>query len=413
MSRIWFSPTPYFTPTPIHPLLIATLFLAFGIGRQAWAGSCFLVDTLGLVAATITALYLKKINPLVFFASFALGALLYKKQITEHEQFFLLLPQKPITAIVTVTNAEPIPDNTHTHQLLTVQLEKIFFTKNSDLQNTSREPQKSLHLNLQLPIGQNKQNQSTDTWQKVDAQVQIYLTRTASLIPGDKIAIMGLKMKKTNNADFDFYLAKEGIAASCYLPKLAYAHLYRPRYSWRRFLWHIRMDLITRIQEKLSRKTFALFSSIFLGNRQIVKKEMNLIKDYYKTWGISHHLARAGLHLIIFIAIWGLLLNILPLPFIGKQLLLIALCIIYLLLSWTSTPFIRAFFTFCIYKLCVVSKTSSNTIHTLTIVTFCMLLFNPALLFFLDFQLSFGITGALAWFNIVTHIQNRPLLQKY
>ncbi len=246
-------------------------------------------------------------------------------------------------------------------------------------------------------------------WEKTDTQVQIYLTRPTYVLPGDTIAITGITLKKPNNGDFDFYLIKESIATSVCMPKLPCILLSRPHFCITRALWDLKTNLLYRIKDKLSRTTFALFSSIFLGNRQIVKKEMNTIKDYYKTWGISHHLARGGLHLVIFIAIWGLLLNLTPIPFILKQLLLILICTIYLLLSWTSISFMRAFFTFFVYKLCTLSKVSPNTLHALTIVTFCLLFLNPVQLFFLDFQLSFGITGALAWFNLVMHAQNSVL----
>jgi hypothetical protein len=51
----------------------------------------------------------------------------------------------------------------------------------------------------------------------------------------------------------------------------------------------------------MNTNTFALFSSLFLGNRTAIKQDLEEQKPLFKVWGISHFLARSGLHLLIFI----------------------------------------------------------------------------------------------------------------
>ncbi len=371
----------YFTFIPTHPLLLATLFLIAGISWQSWLQhSWFVAGVVVLTLTTTLSLCTQKTRYLLFFATFTLGGLVYQKQIADHDVFFHSISSQKTTCIATIIAEESDIFNPRIKQTLLVRLEKIY---------------------TDIPTPGN--------WRRVNTRLQLQLARQADVHTGDTIAITEIPIKKTSHDSFNFYLIKEGIATAVFLPKLPYILIARPRFSIRRIVWNLKTDMLYRIKEKLSPKTFALFSSIFLGNRHIVKKEMDTIKEYYKTWGISHHLARAGLHLIIFITLWGLLLNLAPLPLLYKQLGLLIICTIYLFLSWTSIPFIRAFFTLVLYKLCTISKVSTNTVHALTIVTFFTLLTNPAQLFFLDFQLSFGITGALAWFNLILQTQKRVL----
>ncbi len=373
----------YFTFVPMHPLLIATLFLILGIGWQSWLQhSWFIIGTVILMLITALSLYTQKTRYLFFFTTFVLGGLLYTKQHTDHNKIFLSFANKPLACIATVISEEKRSDNSRIKQMLIIQIEKIY-----------------------------PHTPKPGHWYTANAYIQMYLAQPTNAVPGDTLAITGISIKKAPNESFERYLIKEGFAASICLPQLHAILLSRPQLNIRRTLWALKTDLLYRIKEKLSSKTFALFSSIFLGNKQMVKKEMNTIKDYYKTWGISHHLARSGLHLVIFIALWGLLLNLLALPFMLKQLTLLFICFLYFLLSWTSISFMRAFFTFILYKTCTFSKISSNTVHILSIVTFITLICNPSQLFFLDFQLSFGLTGALAWFNLILQTQKRVLGQ--
>ena len=144
---------------------------------------------------------------------------------------------------------------------------------------------------------------------------------------------------------------------------------------------------------------FLFFSSLFLGNRSYVKNMMETIDEQFKQWGIYHLLARSGMHLALFIFMWQMIFRFIPLPFILKQGLMLLLCFLYGIFSWTSAPFLRSLALFALNKMCLLTKNPYHLLHYLTLTCLCFLLSCPLYLFFLDFQLSFGLTFALAWLN--------------
>jgi competence protein ComEC len=164
------------------------------------------------------------------------------------------------------------------------------------------------------------------------------------------------------------------------------------------------------LKKAMNETTFTLFASIFLGYKQLSKQITDITKNHFMTWGVTHYLARSGLHMIIFIFIWQFILAFLPLPWFFKELILILVGLTYGLLSWSSISFIRAFLTFLLYKWCNLLSKQINVLHLLATVCLIVLLANPIQLFFLDFQLSFGLTFALACFN---QIQTDHKHQRY
>lgn len=229
--------------------------------------------------------------------------------------------------------------------------------------------------------------------------VQIYCIRKPMFHVGDTVHFNNITFKPSKNDSFNEFLMKEAIAASTFCTHLNYKIVKRPAWSLRRFIFNQRAHLNQKLKNKLSKKTYTLFVSLFLGNRSACKKESDNTAQQCKQWGMSHYLARSGLHLIIFILIWQLIMRLIPLSFFTKQLIILLLGIVYLSLSWTSISFIRAFMTFMLYKACVFLHVSSHFLYLLTLVCFLILIYNPIQLFFLDFQLSFALTFALAWFS--------------
>jgi len=215
---------------------------------------------------------------------------------------------------------------------------------------------------------------------------------------GDTISVTGLTFKQPPK-DLGQYLLKEGIMATVFMTKLDYTILERPQRSFARWLFYTRENLINALEKKLSPRTFQLFASIFLGNKQSPKWLIEKTKEHFNTWGVTHYLARSGLHMVIFVFIWQLLLRFLPAHWIAKELILLIASFLYCTLSWASVSFNRAFLTFLFHKACMLFSLQTNFLHLLTLVCLTILLHNPMQLFFLDFQLSFGLTCALAVFT--------------
>ena len=248
------------------------------------------------------------------------------------------------------------------------------------------------------------QIQKQDTWHQCGETIALYIKDKPNLLVGDIIEISNVAFKQSSNSSFNTYLAKEKISATLFLENLEYTLIERPDFSFSRSLFYFKESLFATLRSKINHETFQLFSSIFLGNRTAVKKQMDTTKEPFKIWGTSHYLARSGLHLVIFVIIWHFILSLLPLSYILKQLFLIMLILAYALLSWSSVSFERALLMVLIYKWCLLARSPSHYVHLVVLVTALVLCINPLQFFFLDFQLSFGLTFALAWFN---HIEAR------
>ena len=235
--------------------------------------------------------------------------------------------------------------------------------------------------------------------QLVGKNILIYTSKNGDFHVDDEILLNNIKLKKPKTKSIALYLQKENAIGTLVYDLANVELMHRPILSIERWIHSKKTTIFGSLKNKMNRATFTFFSSLFLGNRKINKYENEKLKESCKYWGISHYLARSGLHLVVFIMVWEFLLRFIPIAFIVKQLLLILLTIIYFLLSWNSISFFRAFLTFICYKTLLLTNVPSHTLHTIIFVCWLILLWNPFQLLFLDFQLSFGVTFLLAWIN--------------
>ena len=362
----------FIIPLNCGSLILYTAVLAAGITAGALGFNLSLqAFCVWLIFVGVTAFAAKTPTKLLFcFGFFLTGAFAYKLQTENHQQLSKLMNNNHFAIIGTITSIES-QQSQRAKQCITIETTNV------------------------------RINNYASVWLPLAKTVQIYTNKYAHFAVGDLVQINDIFIKATKNNDYEQYLCKENIDASLFLSSIDYAVMQRPSYSFQRTLAQTKKRILNTSKKSLSPETFALFSSIFLGNKNAAKKEMQTTKDLYKIWGISHYLARSGLHMVIVVIIWDMILNLAPLSFLLKQILMLMLGFMYCLCSWSSISFLRAFVMFFLYKICVISKLPINTLQLLSIVTFLVLLFNPMQLFFLDFQLSFGLTYALAWF---THI---------
>lgn len=238
--------------------------------------------------------------------------------------------------------------------------------------------------------------QCTGLTHKEDKHIQIYTNSYKNIQIDNKLKIKDLFFKSLNNYFYMNYLIKENIAASLFESKLSSEFISRKAFSFSRWLHKVKNYIFIEIKSKTKPESFALFSSIFLGNtKNCDQKAMNEYRDLFQLWGLSHYLARAGLHMLIIIFLWSTLTSILRINFHLQQSILLTLIIIYYFLSWASIPFLRSLSMFILYKVCVLLNLQINSLHLLNIACFLMLALSPFQLFSLDFQLSFGLTYAL------------------
>jgi len=365
-----------FLPLFLHPIFILVLCLICGIAVQ-FALSAHIA--LALVPILIgIAIYFAPWNFLAWrtvllcaLAGFSLGAFRLHNQTTQHKQAIEILCNKPIDCMGYIT----------------------------DIQIAHSWNQKS---RITVALTQYREASSTPPlWTPIDASIFIYTRKAPTgYAVGDTVRLENTIFKHTNsNPAFNNYLLKEGITATAFLQHATFFVVAHPNWNVYAWIHQQKTSLIDRLRKRFSSGTLALFTSLFLGNRTEEKKEQEVIAQQSKNWGTSHHLARSGLHLVIFIYLLHSLLRFLPISLFAKEILMLLLCVTYHLFSWSSVSFMRAFITFLFYKMCTLLKFPSHVLHVLTLACGLILFVNPMQLFFLDFQLSFGLTFTLAWFN--------------
>ncbi len=238
---------------------------------------------------------------------------------------------------------------------------------------------------------------------KTSFDILCYLKEASYLEIDDKIHLKNItlsapqKKNISGNQDFQDYLLKEKIAGTYFSQKLSYQLLHRPKFSIKRWLYKKKDSLLESMKEKLSWPALSLYSCIFLGNKKQSLSYLQSSRHLFSYWGISHYLARSGIHLILLILIWKILLGLFPIPFYLKHILLLMFCSTYAALSWSSISFTRAILIFLAYEIGKLLNRQSTLLHLLSLTCFMILLFNPLQLFFLDFQLSFALTFALSY----------------
>lgn len=197
---------------------------------------------------------------------------------------------------------------------------------------------------------------------------------------------------------------RNNIVATAFCTKLHYHLIKRPLYSVQRSVHMLRNNTLTKIRNKMTSATHNLFSSIFLG---VPLPQSNLLRTHFIYWGIVHYLARSGLHLVLFLLMWRMIMQTLPIPWLMRHIAMTFFILLYLLLSWTSVSFNRACSLFFLSQICNILSVRIHQGYLLALTTFLILTYNPSHIFFLDFQLSFGLTAALAITSAIRRYKTR------
>ncbi|MGA9530928.1 MAG: ComEC/Rec2 family competence protein [Candidatus Babeliales bacterium] len=245
--------------------------------------------------------------------------------------------------------------------------------------------------------------QATNTKQKsihtIAMHFFIYTHEKPKLRIHDIFLLKNVSIKHPKSeSSFYRYLQREGCIGSFFCSRLNFTMIKRPYFSLKRFIYEYKAYIFEQLHKKTPAETFILFSSLFLGKKVGSLQKRSFLHYHFAQWGLAHYLARSGLHLSLLSFLFLFPLRLLPLRYSFKQIALILLISLYQFLTWTSLSSLRAFITFIYLMLYNAMQHSIHFAHTIVMLTFLLLLSNPFLLFFLDFQLSFGITYALAWF---------------
>jgi ComEC/Rec2-related protein len=364
-------------PLNIHPLFFLTLSFMLGIVLQAVSPmACWLWLVGSGMILYLAHIFFKQISmpfwrTSLYCISAAGGSWLYLHQLTQYQiaQQHLMEHAGPLT--VTIQTIEHIPDLYHAYRV-----------------TAAIQPKSSKHT-------------------LHGYGVMVYTHTLANLEVGDTITLPPATFKAPTNEACARYYVRQNILAGLFCDTIVYTDHTRPYFHPWRWFDHLRAQLWTEFKNHLSKPTYTLCASLFGGSKDLYQDQIRTIRSHFKKWGLSHYLARSGIHLVMVTWLWIMLLRLIPCKLLIKQILLIFLVLFYALLTWPSVSFMRAF------GMALISQTSgllykdSLSLHTLSLVTLVMLLINPSHLFFLDFQLSFGCSYALIWLSHLNHQHHR------
>jgi hypothetical protein len=151
-----------------------------------------------------------------------------------------------------------------------------------------------------------------------------------------------------------------------------------------------------KIKKNFSEKYEAIYNCIFMGKTDSTNEYYS---SDFRNWGISHYLARSGLHtniIVNLIVMFSLLIfDSSIISFIFSSILLF----FFTLISFSSIPFYRSIITFYIFVFCKILKINTSLLKIFSCCTILFIFYNPFYIFELGFQLSFFTTGILASIN--------------
>lgn len=212
---------------------------------------------------------------------------------------------------------------------------------------------------------------------------------------GDTIALYDIYFTAPEPGSCCNYLKKEAILATARAPaQQKFIVFAQPKTIFSRIALK-RQELIKSVTNKLSERTFSLVGPIFFGHKLEPCQQIDTLREQFQWWGISHYLARSGLHLVMFMLIIQFLANYAPVSLFLKQWLTMLFMGVYIIFSFSSISFIRSIVMIFAYFLCSFGRVQYHALHTIALAGSIILFHNPYQLFSLDFQLSFALTTAL------------------
>ena len=222
----------------------------------------------------------------------------------------------------------------------------------------------------------------------------LYADSLTALYPGERIRCRGSVRPFRGGAEsYRRLMARRGFAGTLWLSERTLIERLPGRSS------ALHLHAVERMQRIGMRDDAgAVCRAMVTGDRSGITQELRTV---YSRSGLSHLLAVSGLHTGIVFALVNLLLWWLPLLRRGHLLrnLLAAACIwIYVAAAGFPPSAVRAAVMFTMLQSALASASEYNGLNALAAAAFGMLLWNPAWLGDISFQLSFAAVAAiLAW----------------
>lgn len=211
--------------------------------------------------------------------------------------------------------------------------------------------------------------------------------------------------KNPNQFDYSNYLDKKNIYAQLYIQRSDIAISTQIEKD----IWYYAARIRTKIIQNLEKNGFNktemnVALALILGQQQDISPE--IIKDYQYA-GVTHILSVSGLHVGYILIFITYILKPIPNTQKGSLIKLITIIVslfAFAVISGFSPSVLRSVVMFSFVALGIHLRRSVNIYHTLLVSIFFLLLFEPAFIFDVGFQLSYLALFFIIWLQ--------PILKK-
>ena len=220
----------------------------------------------------------------------------------------------------------------------------------------------------------------------------------------DDLVLISSKIKKIyaplnpHQFDYSMYMKSLGIYNQVYSSYQSFLNQSKGKPTLRGQASKIRNQLIKKLNNSaLTPNEIEIVKALILGQKKDINKQ--LYSDYAAA-GAIHVLAVSGLHVGI---IYFILITLLrPLKRLFKHELIISIIIVislwgFAFLTGLSPSVIRAVTMFSFFAFAKAINRETNTINTLFLSYFTLLIINPLWLFHIGFQLSYLAVLSILW----------------
>lgn len=203
------------------------------------------------------------------------------------------------------------------------------------------------------------------------------------------------------------YLRDLGIYHQIYLNAQPYFMPKNPSVTIYGLAGSFRNTIISKLREaNFGKEELPIIQALLLGQRNDIS---TATYNSYKNAGAVHILALSGLHIGIILVLLQFLLGPMDRMPHGKTLKLVVIVVllwIFALMAGLSASIVRSVTMFSFVAYAMYLNRPANTFNILALsMFFILLLFDPALLFQVGFQMSYAAVFAIVWIY--------PLLQKF
>jgi len=166
-----------------------------------------------------------------------------------------------------------------------------------------------------------------------------------------------------------------------------------PKWTFLQAINNVRNDIIKTHAKCLKSPNLELLGGIVFGDDAIAPPDY--IKKAFANSGLLHILAASGMNVALIYGIWFFILNKLRAPFrftVGSGIVVI---VFYALMTGLGPSVVRAMFMLIFILLGKLIDRDAHSISLLSLVALLMLIYNPAYINDVGFQLSFLVTFGL------------------